>query len=189
MLQAKTLRRWNNVLHRDIGYLAFGMTIIYAISGIVLNHFKAGDFAHPDYSKSFSSYQVSLPSDSVVTKEYVLSILGNIGEEKHYKSYITGAGYVNIFLTTGSLYIDLKTGEAELQKKVPRYVIKEFNLMHYNNIKKLFTWFSDLYAVALMVLAITGLFVLKGKNGILKRGAWLTAIGILLPALFLLFYT
>lgn len=33
-MELKTLRRWNNVLHRDIGYLCFGMTIIYAISGI-----------------------------------------------------------------------------------------------------------------------------------------------------------
>jgi len=189
MLETKTLRRWNNALHRDIGYLAVGMTIIYAISGIVMNHFKSGDFAHPDYSKTFESYTVSLPAGSVVTKDYVMSILDNLGEEDHYKSFITGVGYVNIYLTNGSLYIDLKTGEAELQKKTPRYVIKEFNLMHYNNIKKLFTWFSDLYAVALIILAITGLFVLRGKNGILKRGAWLTAIGILLPALFLLFYT
>jgi uncharacterized protein len=188
MIQVKTLRRWNNALHRDIGYLAFGMTIIYAISGIVLNHFKSGDFVHPDYSQTFQSYNVPLPADNTVTKTYVMSILRDIGEEDHFKSFITGAGYVNVYLTHGSLYIDLKTGEADLQKKTPRYVIREFNLMHYNNIKKLFTWFSDLYAVALMFLAITGLFVLKGKNGIIKRGAWLTAIGILLPALFLLFY-
>jgi hypothetical protein len=183
-----TLRRLNNVLHRDIGYLAFGMTIIYAISGIVLNHFKSGDFAHPDYSKSFEQFTAPLPADSIASKTYVMSVLQQIGEEKHYKSFITGTGYVNIYLTNGSVYIDLATGEAELQQKTPRYVIKEFNLMHYNNIKKLFTWFSDLYAVALIFLAVTGLFVLKGKNGILKRGAWLTAIGILLPALFLLLY-
>src|SRR5512133_1868968 len=188
-MQTKTLRRWNNALHRDIGYLAFGMTIIYAISGIVLNHFKSSDFVHPDYSRSFQTYNVPLPADSTVTKAWVMSILTDIGEEDHYKSFITGAGYTNVYLTNGSLYIDLKTGEAELQKKTPRYVIKEFNLMHYNNIKKLFTWFSDLYAVALIFLAITGLLVLKGKNGVLRRGAWLTAIGILLPALFLLFYS
>lgn len=189
MIQTKTLRRWNNALHRDIGYLAVGMTIIYAISGIVLNHFKAGDFAHPDYSKSFEQYRVSLPADSVISKTWVMKILDQVDEADNYKSYITGNGYLNIYLKNGSVYVDLRTGDAEVQKKVPRYVIREFNLMHYNNIKKLFTWFSDLYAVALIVLAITGLFVLRGKNGILRRGAWLTAIGILLPALFLLFYS
>lgn len=189
MIQRKTLRRWNNALHRDIGYLAVGMTIIYAISGIVLNHFKSGDFSHPDYGRSYESFTAPLPKDSIVDKTYAIAVLQSIGEEDAFKSYVTGKGYVNIFLKHGSVYVDLNTGEAELQKKTTRYVIKEFNLLHYNNIKRLFTWFSDLYAVALIVLAITGLFVLRGKNGILGRGAWLTAIGILLPALFLLFYS
>ena len=30
-------RRLNRALHRDIGYLAAGMTLIYALSGILLN--------------------------------------------------------------------------------------------------------------------------------------------------------
>jgi hypothetical protein len=188
MLKTRTLRRWNNALHRDIGYLAVGMTLIYAISGIVLNHFKAGDFEHPDYSRTFSEFQVPLPPDGVVTEAWVFTVLDQTGERDEYKSYIIGNGYANIFLRHGSVYVDLKTGDAELQKKSTRSVIKQFNLLHYNNIKRLFTWFSDLYAVALMVLAITGLFVLRGKNGIVGRGWWLTAIGILLPALFLLLY-
>jgi uncharacterized protein len=187
-MQVKTLRRWNNALHRDIGYLCVGMTIIYAISGIVLNHFKSGDFLHPDYSKSHKEFKVSLPQNGSVDKTYVLSVLDNIGEKKHYKSFISGEGYVQIFLTNGSFYVDLTDGSAQLETKTTRYLIREFNLLHYNNIKKLYTWFSDLYAVALIILAITGLFVLRGKNGIIRRGAWLTAIGIILPALFLLFY-
>ncbi len=187
-MELKTLRRWNNVLHRDIGYLCFGMTIIYAISGIVLNHFKSGDFSHPDYGKSYSRFTVPLPPGGDPDKTYVLKVLDQIGEKNHLKSFIPGNQSLQIFLTNGSISIDLTDGSAWREKKTTRYVIKEFNLMHYNNIRQLYTWFSDLYAVSLIILAITGLFVLKGKNGILRRGAWLTAIGILLPALFLLYY-
>jgi hypothetical protein len=187
-MQIKKLRRWNNVLHRDIGYLCVGMTLIYAISGIVLNHFKSGDFQHPDYGKSYKELKVSLPKDGLVTQTYIFKVLDEVDQKDHYKSYITGDGYVQIFLTKGFVYVDLNTGEAEMERKTTRYVIKEMNLLHYNNLKKLYTWFSDLYAVGLIVLAITGLFVLRGKNGIVGRGAWLTAIGILIPALFLLFY-
>jgi hypothetical protein len=187
-MQVKTLRRWNNALHRDIGYLCFGMTIIYAISGIVLNHFKSGDFIHPDYSKSYKEFKVALPANGKADQTYVLSILDQEGEKKHFKSFITGDGYVQIFLTNGSIYVDLNNGAAQIEKKTPRYIIKEFNLLHYNNIKRFFTWFSDIYAAGLIVLAITGLFILRGKNGIIGRGAWLTAVGIILPALFLLFY-
>lgn len=187
-MQVKTLRRWNNALHRDIGYLCVGMTLIYAISGIVLNHFKSGDFTHPDYSKSYHEFKVPLPKEGKADQTYVFSILEKEKEKNNYKSFISGDGYVQIFLKNGFIYVDLSTGEASMEKKSTRYVIKEFNLLHYNNIKNFYTWFSDLYAVALIVLAITGLFILRGKNGIIGRGAWLTAIGIILPALFLIFY-
>jgi uncharacterized protein len=188
-MQTKILRRWNNAIHRDTGYLAFGMTIIYALSGIILNHFKSGDFIHPDYSKSYSDFKAPLPKDGIADKTYVLSVLDMVNENDTYKSHVTGTGYVDIFFKNGSVYVDLTNGEAQMEKKTPRYVLKEFNLLHYNSLKKFYTWFSDLYAVALIFLAVTGLFVLRGKNGILKRGAWLTAIGILIPALIILFYT
>lgn len=186
MVRRKTLRKWNNILHRDIGYLCVGMTLIYAISGIILNHFKAGDFAHPDYSKSYTDLTVPLPKDGRVDQTYVFSVLDKVDSRKNFKSFVPGTGYVQIFLKNGSLYIDTQSGEATLEKKTTRYILKEFNLLHYNNLKKFYTWFSDLYAAGLIILAITGLFVIRGKNGIVGRGAWLTAIGILIPALFLI---
>lgn len=187
-MQRKTLRRWNNAIHRDLGYFFFGMTIIYALSGIILNHFKSGDFAHPDYSKRYEQLEVPLPVNGIADKAYVLKTLAIVHEEKNYKSFVPGNGYVQIFFTHGSLYVDLQTGKAELEEKTPRYVLKEFNLLHYNNIKKWFTWFSDAYAVAMILLAITGLFVLRGKNGIKWRGAVLALIGVIIPALIIFFY-
>jgi hypothetical protein len=47
---------------------------------------------------------------------------------------------------------------------------------------------ADLYAVALLALAVTGLFMLKGKKGITGRGAWLTTFGVLIPVVFLWLY-
>lgn len=187
-MQVKTLRRWNNALHRDIGYLCVGMTIIYAVSGIVLNHFRSGDFAHPDFSKSYQEYKVSPPLNGVVDQAYINLLVDQFSDKKHYKSFISGEDYVQIFLTNGSLYVDLTSNTAQLEKKNPRYLIKEFNLLHYNNIKQFYTWFSDFYAVCLIILAITGLFILRGKNGIVGRGAWLTVIGIIIPALIIIFF-
>ncbi len=31
-------RRWNKILHRDIGYLSVAMVFIYGISGLAVNH-------------------------------------------------------------------------------------------------------------------------------------------------------
>jgi len=189
MILRRKLQRWNNSLHRDLGYLFFGMTIIYSLSGVILNHFKSGDLKHPDYSKSYWEFEVALPPGGKVDQAYIDNVLVVADEKGNYKSHIYSDSSLRIYLTTGSITIDLHSGSAFQEKKKPLYVIKEFNLLHYNNIKKLYTWYSDIYAVALILLALTGLFILRGKNGILGRGAWLTVLGIIIPALFLLFYT
>ena len=150
--------------------------------------FQSGDFVHPDFSKKYEQLTVALPANAVADKAYALRVLKQVHEEKHFKSFITGNGYIDIFFNNGSLYVDLTNGKAELETKTPRYILKEFNLLHYNSIKKGFTWFSDAYAVAMVLLAITGLFILRGRNGIKWRGAVLALIGIIIPALIIIFY-
>jgi hypothetical protein len=59
--------------------------------------------------------------------------------------------------------------------------------LHYNP-GNLWKWFSDIFSVALIVLGISGLFILKGKNGIKHRGAWLTIAGIIIPLILLFMY-
>jgi hypothetical protein len=61
------------------------------------------------------------------------------------------------------------------------------NYLHYNP-KKWWTVISDIYAISLILLATTGLFIIKGKNGIKGRGAWLTGLGIIVPVVYLLLY-
>jgi hypothetical protein len=33
-----TWRKWFRIIHRDFGYLFFGVTLVYAVSGIAINH-------------------------------------------------------------------------------------------------------------------------------------------------------
>ena len=188
-------RRWNNILHRDIGYLFFGMTVIYAVSGFVLNHVKS-DGWHHDYIKSSKEVSITLP-DSIenliekIDDSFAKNLLIPFDEQDNYRNYMTSteSDELTVFFKNGTLTVDLTTGEGFLDKKTPMYLIKEFNLLHYNNIKKIYTYFSDIYAAALLFLAISGLFVLKGKKGITGRGAWMTAIGLIIPILFIYFYS
>ena len=39
----KSLSYWLRVLHRDLGYLMVGVCLIYAVSGILLNHMNGKD--------------------------------------------------------------------------------------------------------------------------------------------------
>ncbi len=93
-----------------------------------------------------------------------------------------------IYLKGGHITVELQTGEMQLIKIRNRPVFRELNYLHYNKPKKLWTWFSDLYAFGLILIAISGLFLIKGKKGISGTGGILTIIGILIPLALLILY-
>lgn len=179
-------RYWNRVLHRDIGYLCVGMTVIYALSGIALNHI--GDW-NPSYRVTRTQVQwSSLPGEGRIPEGAVLAFLDQIGEDGSYKKhYSPQPGLIKVFLKGGSVVVDRATGQGVLEKVSRRPIFYEVNFLHYNP-KRLWTWFSDLFSVALIVVALTGLFVVRGKKGITGRGAWLTGLGVVLPLVLLVMY-
>ena len=93
-----------------------------------------------------------------------------------------------IYLKGGHITVNLPTGRIQITKVRNRPVFNELNYLHYNKPKKLWTWFSDLYAFGLVLIAISGLFLVRGRKGITGRGGILTIIGVLLPLLFLVIY-
>jgi len=178
--------RWNKAIHRDLGYIFFAMTIIYAISGIAINHIKDWN---PNFVVTNKSVQVEIPNDyRLIKKDDVLKILTDLGEGGHYKKhYFPGNTQLKVFIEGGTLEINLETGTGQLEKIRRRPVLHAMNYLHYNP-GKWWTVFSYIYGIALVFVAVTGLFVLKGKNGITRRGAILTIVGIIIPVVFLLIF-
>jgi uncharacterized protein len=180
------LTKLNRITHRDIGYLIAGLTIIYAISGISLNHKNNWN---PNYiidSRSFNTSGV-FPRESF-NNESALNILKLINEEKNFKAYNFPTGNkVTIFIEGGFVQVNSATGEGVVQKISKRPVFYQLNFLHYNP-GRLWKYFSDIFCISLILVSVTGLFIIKGKNGITRRGAILTIIGILLPLIFLFIY-
>ncbi len=181
------IRIWNQAIHRDLGYLFAGMTIIYALSGIALNHLKEWD---PNYIIEAKDVSFAAPIKAEgLTQEKVEALLATIDEDGNYKKhYMPEEGVLKVFLHGGSVTIDMATGEGLFESVRRRPVFFEVNFLHYNTPKKLWTWYADIFAGALIVLALSGLFILKGSKGITRRGAWLTSIGLIIPAIFLILY-
>ncbi len=180
------LRKLNRSVHRDLGYFFFGMTIIYALSGIALNHRHDWD---PNYIIQQQEFNVKMPEKTEeVTENFVMALLEVVEEEKNYKTHVVSGGRLRIFIEGGSVEINLESGNAEMETVRKRPLFNQLNFLHYNTPRKLWTWFSDLYAGGLIILAFTGLFIIRGKNGITGRGAWLTGLGIAIPLFFLFLY-
>ena len=180
-------RKINRVLHRDIGYLFFGMSIIYGVSGIALNHIDDWDpsYAIRNEAVTIESGRVSIPLE----KREALEILEDLEVDNQYKShYYPSDNTLKIFVSGGSVTINTLSGEGKIETISRRPVFFEFNYLHYNNPGFLWTWFADFYGGALMIMATTGLFMIQGKKGLSGRGKWYVTAGIIIPAVFLLFY-
>jgi uncharacterized protein len=179
-------RKWNKILHRDFGYFFFFTTIIYALSGIAINHRDDWD---PNYRIVANEISVEIPSHKEqITKTEVRDMLSILGSDLKYRShYFPGKETLKVFIKDGSVTIDLTNGDGIIEQTRRRPVFAPMNYLHYNPVKW-WTIFSDIYAGALVLLAVTGLFIIRGKKGITGRGAWITGIGILIPIIFLIVY-
>lgn len=112
-----------------------------------------------------------------------------MGESSEYSdSFRPDSSSLEIFTEDGLISVELITGDMRLERVKSRTLLRKANFLHLNHAKKLWTYVADLYAIALGLLTMTGLFVLKGKKGITGRGAWLTGMGLLIPVVFLWLY-
>lgn len=173
------MRKWLRFIHRDLGYFFVGITIIYSVSGIILNHKKNGE--DPAYRTEYKTMQLasSLSPDKLTSywkeniTEYSLNRI--IPEDDFYNIYIKG-GLGSYNPVNGELSFEV------YEKKEWVYFI---NKLHYNS-KKGWTLMADIFAIVMIVFAISGIFMVPGKKGVTGRGKWLIAIGIIIPFLFFL---
>jgi hypothetical protein len=176
-------RKFNFVLHRDIGYLCVGLTLAYTISGITLNHISPG--FNPSYTIEKSSASVSpLHKGLQPDMEYITNILKELGEKGKYKNgAFVSPRVLRIFVEDNTIDVNLDTGEALLEKIEKRPLLYGLNFLHLNKAKGLWTWFADVYCVALFLLAVTGVLMIRGAGKV--RHLVLTGLGFTIPIIFL----
>lgn len=180
--------RWhklNVVLHRDVGYLAFALTIVYGVSGLAVNH-------RADWNPSIKQTKTTMVIAPVTATErdaIVKDAIAKLGlTEAPRNAFRPDPQTLRLFYANLTYSVDLPTGKVIVDRTTPRPVLKEFNDLHLNAPKGAWTWIADIYALSLILLAITGLFVLKGKNGLTGRGAWLTSLGVAIPTVYWVFH-
>lgn len=177
-------RKWNRVIHRDFGYFFLGMTIIYALSGIAINHMKDWNPNYVVVTKDISIEPFAEKPDKTAIKK----LLEAYDEDENYKNhYYPSDDVLKIFIKDGTVFIDMNTGKGLLETTRRRPILREVNYLHYNPIKY-WTWYSDIFSGALILLGITGILIPRGSKGITKRGAWLTVLGFVIPLIYLFIY-
>lgn len=185
---SKPLRKWSRIIHRDLSFFFSGMIMIYAVSGIVMNH---RDTINPHFTVDRKEYVITdlPPGGENIDKSAVLRLLVPLGEEGNYtKHYFPQPGAMKVFLKGGSnLYVDLQSGETVYESVKRRHFLSAVTRLHYNP-GKWWTHFADVFAVALIVITLTGLIMIKGNKGLWGRGGLELMAGIAVPLAFLFFF-
>jgi|CZKU01.1.fsa_nt_gi hypothetical protein len=174
-------RAWLRAFHRDVGYAAVGLTVVYALSGLAVNHVADWD---PNFTASSSTHELGapLPDDDDAAKALVLARLG-IAEAPR-EAYREGDEFEVLF-EHRTLHVAVATGHVVDEGQKPRFFLRAANWLHLNRGKKAWKYFADAYAVGLLFLAVSGLFMIAGKKGLVGRGAFFVAAGAAVPIVYL----
>jgi len=174
-----TWRRANRAVHRDAGYLVAGLTLLYALSGVAVNH--RADW-NPSWriapeTRSFAPLPVT---DRETMSAGLVAALGLPGPPM--ASFRRAPERIELYYEGWTVEADVTAGVATVTRPRERSLLRDANYLHLNEPKGAWTWLADAYAALLGTLAVTGLFVLRGRTGLGGRGKWLVVAG-LLPAL------
>lgn len=177
-LLRKRWRAWLRAVHRDAGYIAVGLTFVYALSGLAINHIGQWD---PNFKSIVSTHQLSGPLDKD-DKAAVKQVLTQLQvPEAPRDGYWETDGTLQIFTDDRTIVVDPKTLVATEKSEKPRFFLRVANWLHYNRGKSAWTYIADGYAVFLLFLATSGLFMIKGRKGLLGRGGVLLLLGAAVP--------
>jgi hypothetical protein len=173
-------RKWFRALHRDVGYVAVALTLAYALSGLAVNHL---DDWNPNYKFTSSSLDLGPIPDGTLDARAAY-VVGKLGVDPaivrgHFQE---NDHELRVFLVEGQeARLDLRTGKGTLKSLSTRPVLFEVNALHLNNLKGAWTYVADAFAAALIVLAITGVSMMKGDRGFWGRGKYFVAAGLVFP--------
>jgi hypothetical protein len=166
-------------LHREIGFLVVGLTLVYAVSGIAVNHAHHWD---ANYARVAEPLTIEPPGagPTAEVEPLVLQRLG-LARAQVKSTWRASPEVLQVFLEGGGFEVNLVTGEAVRRGVRPRPFLFDLNFMHLNNGKGPWTGIADVYGGLLILLALTGPFLVRGPKGLAGRGGVMMAVGIVLP--------
>ncbi|MBT7409987.1 MAG: hypothetical protein HN826_09820 [Methylococcales bacterium] len=171
-------RKMVRTFHRDIGYLIIGLTFVYAISGIAVNHIKDWNPNYAVYEKQFS-LPLSLKNENEAIKKW-------LHQERNFPARPND--FFQISANEYQVSYDLKTITINFKERLvieegeeSRFLLKALNWLHLNRNKESWTIIADFYAIMLLILAFSGLFMFPVKRLIKGRGIVLVSVGFIVP--------
>lgn len=174
---SKKIRKWLRIIHRDLGYFVVGITLVYAVSGILLNHKK---------NDEDPAYRI-VSGGNTIDKNLSVAMFKDFWKKNHtdirLNKVVSEKDNFKLFLAGGLGDYSPHTGDYHYEIYQKRPMVSFINKLHLNQ-KHSWTFFGDVFAVSLIFLAVSGLFIVAGKNSFKKRGVWFMLGGIVIVILY-----
>jgi uncharacterized protein len=172
-------RAWLRAAHRDVGYLAVGLTVVYALSGLAINHLDDWD---PNFVRSERTLTIE-PIDPGLDDAAAVALALQRLDLRGTPRSVYRAGD-ELHLELDGRRVVVIGDQATEERQEARFFFRVANWLHYNRGKAAWTYVADVYAVLLLYLAGSGLFMLRGRLGLRGRGALLVSLGVAVPILY-----
>ncbi|WP_321348892.1 PepSY-associated TM helix domain-containing protein [uncultured Draconibacterium sp.] len=166
----KSVQHWMRSLHRDIGYLMIGMTLIYAISGIVLVY-RDTEF---------------LKSEKTVTRQLEPNLAPEqIGMMLHLRFFKVEKTEGDLVYFGNGTY-NKATGETIYQSVSLPEFLNKINGLHKASSQSKTHWFTTVFGLLMLFLALSSLWMFKARSKHFKRGMVFSVLGLALAVVMLI---
>lgn len=196
MKKSKNLSQKFRQWHRDLGYLVIGITIIYSLSGIMLS-FRDLHIFEKEY---ILNTKIEKNATNVETK--IIDAFSNIKQKQELPSHVIKKSVIDSIkiIEDTDTYTKYQVSRKKNMKIITYYknsgeviysisayptFIKPFIDAHKSSSQDRWAYLALAYSIILFFLAISAIFMVKGKYGFKQRGVYLTLLGVLIVVAFL----
>ena len=171
-------------LHRDLGYFYVGLIISFATSGILMNH---RDSWHAEkYTIEIKAIKIDVPAEKEITDQFAENLGKSLGLDDKMRRQNVKEGNLKISFQNHDIEVDIKTGKGELVSFIKTPIISQMMKLH-KNTSNWWIYYGDIFGIALITIAITGMIMIPAGKFSFKRRGWKLAVaGLIFPLLILL---
>ena len=144
---------------------------------------------HPEkYLTETKAIEVKLPEESKIDEKFAKDLGKKLGIDDKMRRHNIKKEVFKISFENHDVEIDIKTGKGEIVSFIKTPIISQAMKLH-KNTSNFWIYYSDIFAISLIIIALTGTLMIKaGKFSWKNRGWKLAVAGAIFPLLFLFLF-
>ena len=131
---------------------------------------------------------MKLPEENKIDEKFAEGLGKKLGIEDKFRRHNVKKDVFKISFENNDVEIDMKTGKGEIVSFVKTPIISQAMKLH-KNTSNFWIYYSDIFALSLIIIALTGTLMVKAGEFSWKNRGWKLAVaGVVFPLLFLFLF-